>query len=97
MDSLAKKNMGDSEMCFCGKYRDQISETCSYPHPLHWIEWAKEREAKNNIKKELDLLKEKFANNGADDEKWIPGLTISESVLKYIETLEKKIDSLEKK
>jgi NAD-dependent DNA ligase len=84
----------ESEMCGCGKFKDQISNCCSYPHPVPWIDWAKEREERKKDMTELDRLRE-WAFNGCDEEKWIPGLTISESILKYIEALEKKLKELD--
>ncbi len=86
--------MIESEMCTCGKFKDQISNCCSYPHPVPWIEWAKEREERKKDMEELDRLRE-WSHNGLEEDKWIPGLTISESVLKYIQNLEGEIEHLE--
>jgi hypothetical protein len=86
--------MIESEMCSCGKFKDQVSNICSYPHPVPWIDWAKEREERKKDIEELTRLRE-WSHNGCDEDKWIPGLTISESVLKYIEKLEEERDYLE--
>jgi hypothetical protein len=39
---------------------------------------------------ELELLRE-WARHGSGDDKWVPGLTISESILKYIASLEAQL------
>ncbi len=44
---------------------------------------------------ELELLRE-WARYGSDEDKWVPGLTISESVLRYIRILEEENAELQK-